>query len=199
MNSTLKLLSPLVTSDLLEKSNEELAISYQHEMDPAILATVFHKNFRLIFIVAKDSIGVSEQDLASYSLTELDKAMLSFNNEKGKFSTYYTRLLKNRLRNLQQSEFCDKRKAMLYSSSLEDLSEQGFDVAAQPQYNESTLMEHLRSVDSIRKIEADYCLLLLRGFTNNEISKILKVSTQTLSVYRNKLRKILPAQVYNLV
>lgn len=195
MNNTLQTLSTIITEEYNQMNLEQLADAYTKELNPSILASAFSKCFDLINYTASQYFGLTSEDIASYSLEVLDFCLQSYIADKCVFTTYYTTVLKNRFRQETQALSTQKRKVAIYSDSLDGLMEAGFDVAdAADSYLDSkdALMENLSSLN-LREIERNYCELVATGYTNSEISKILKVSVMTLSNLRKSLRvKLVP-------
>ena len=195
MNNTLKTLSTIITEEFQHNNLEQLADAYKKDLNPSILASAFSKCFDLINYTAAQYFGLNSEDIASFSLEVLDFCLQNYVAGKCVFTTYYTTVLQNRFRQATQALSPQKRKVALYSDSLDGLVESGFDVSdGSGSYLDSkdALMENLKSLN-LRELERNYCELIATGYTNNEISKILKVSVMTLSNLRKSLRtKLVP-------
>ena len=185
MKGTLEMLSTIIDPKDLERDLEEIALEYQDTLNPQLLAVTFKRVYKLIFSISSNYLGLTNDDIASYSLFELDKALLTFNElERAKFTTYITTLLKNRFRTETQALNADKRKAIFNSNSYETMVENGFDLVAED-------LEDLSFLDdlNLNKHLKQYCHLLIRQYTNKEIAKKLGVSVMTLSNWRRVLRE----------
>lgn len=194
MQQTLKLLKPLVS--LTNESNDMLASKYQEFADPTILATLFYRHYKLILQTAKVYYGITEEDLASFALEKLDVAMLTYDPEKGTFTTYFIRVLQKRLREEQEAQFTHKRRASLFVSSYEQLVESGFEPIAPEETDYTKFQEELATIEGMDLNYLRYCHLIVEGYSNSEIAKMLNVSVMTLSNYRRKLRTILYPVLY---
>ena len=190
MNNTLQTLSTIITKEFQQNSLEELAVAYKKELNPSILATAFSKCFDLTNYAASQYFGLTSEDIASFALEVLDLCLQSYELGECVFTTYYTTVLKNRFRQETQALSTQKRKVAMYSDSLDILMEDGFDPTDdEDSYLNSTdaLMQNLNPFN-LRELEKNYCELLAIGYTNKEISAILKVSVMTLSNLRKSLR-----------
>lgn len=195
MNNTLQTLSTIITEEFQHNNLEQLADAYKKDLNPSIIASAFSKCFDLINHVASQYFGLTSEDIASFSLEVLDFCLQNYVPGTCVFTTYYTTVLKNRFRQETQSLSTHKRKASMYSDSLDGLMEEGFDVANDDESylnSKDALMTDLNTLN-LRDIEKNYCELVATGYTNKEISKILKVSVMTLSNLRKSLRvKLVP-------
>lgn len=195
MNNTLKTLSTIITEEYQHNTLEQLAEAYTKELNPSILASAFSKCFDLINYVSSQYFGLTSEDIASFSLEVLDFCLQNYVADNCVFTTYYTTVLKNRFRQETQALSTHKRKIAMYSDSLDGLMDEGFDIANdEDSYltSKDALMTDLNTLN-LREIEKNYCELVATGYTNSEISKILKVSVMTLSNLRKSLRiKLVP-------
>ena len=195
MNNTLKTLSTIITEEYQQNNLEQLADAYKKDLNPSILASAFSKCFDLINYVSSQYFGLTSEDIASFSLEVLDFCLQNYVADSCVFTTYFTAILKNRFRQETQSLSTHKRKIAMYSDSLDGLMDEGFDVTNDDDSylnSKDALMTDLNSL-GLRDIEKNYCELVAIGYTNSEISKILKVSVMTLSNLRKSLRvKLVP-------
>lgn len=195
MNNTLNTLSTIITQEFHKYNLEQLADAYKKDLNPSILASAFSKCFDLINHTAAQYFGLTSEDIASFSLEVLDFCLQNFVADTCVFTTYYTTVLKNRFRQETQALSTHKRKVAMYSDSLDGLMDEGFDISdSGDNYLNSrdALMTDLNTLN-LREIEKNYCELVAIGYTNSEISKILKVSVMTLSNIRKSLRvKLVP-------
>ena len=190
MNNTLKTLSTIITEEFHKNNLEQLADAYKEDLNPSILASAFSKCFDLINHVSASYFGLSTEDIASFSLEVLDFCLQNYVAGRCAFTTYYTTILKNRFRQETQALSTQKRKASIYSDSLDGLMDEGFDVADSDGNfldSKEALMFNLSRLN-LRDLERDYCELVALGCTNSEISGILQVSVMTLSNLRKSLR-----------
>jgi len=97
----------------------------------------------------------------------------------------------NKFREETEALNTQKRKALFFSDSYEVMVENGFDLVAAT-CEDDEIMDTLTQYKLTEK-ELQYCSLILNGWSNSEISKMLGVSVMTLSNMRKKLReKLMP-------
>lgn len=183
MNNTLRTLSQIITPKYQQMNLEQLADVYTKDLNPSVLASAFSKTFKLIINISQKFFGFSQADIASYSLETLDKCLQTYIPGEAVFTTYFTKIFSNRLREESQKLNTHKRKACFMSDSLEGLMENGYDVATSNENDSCDLTGF-----NLDERELTYCNLLLDGYTNAEISKKLNTSIMTLSNIRKKLR-----------
>lgn len=190
MITTLEMLSTLIINETLEMTLEEIAVAYREDLNPSLLAAAFAKTYKLIINISNHYYGLTQDDIASFSLEKLDFCLQTYNDDKAAFSTYFSTNLKNKFREETQYLNTQKRKVMFYSESYDMMVENGFDLESPVQVRET--IDNLASYGLTEK-EMIYCDLILKDFTNIEISKLLGVSVMTLSNMRKKLReKLMP-------
>ena len=190
MITTLKTLSTLITNETLKMTLEEIAAAYREDLNPSLLAAAFAKTYKLIINISNRYYGLTQDDIASFSLEKLDFCLQTYNDDKAAFSTYFTINLRNKFREETQYLNTQKRKVMFYSESYDVMVENGFDLESPEQVRET--IDNLASYGLTEK-EMEYCNLILAGCSNAEISNMLGVSVMTLSNMRKKLReKLMP-------
>ena len=190
MISTLKTLSTLIINETLEMTLEEIAVAYREDLNPSLLAAAFAKTYKLIINISNHYYGLTQDDIASFSLEKLDYCLQTYDEDKAAFSTYFYTNLKNKFREETQYLNTQKRKVIFYSDSYDMMVENGFDLESPEPIKET--IDNLESYGLTEK-EMTYCDLILKDFTNAEISELLGVSVMTLSNMRKKLReKLMP-------
>lgn len=190
MIATLKTLSTLIINETLEMTLEEIAVAYREDLNPSLLAAAFAKTYKLIINISNHYYGLTQEDIASFSLEKLDYCLQTYDEDKAAFSTYFYANLKNKFREETQYLNTQKRKVIFYSQSYDEMVENGFDLESPEPIKET--IDNLESYGLTEK-EMTYCDLILEDFTNAEISKQLGVSVMTLSNMRKKLReKLMP-------
>ncbi len=189
MNNTMKLLESIITDDLASQSLEQLAGQYQKIKNPSILAASFKQLYRLVFCVSSKYYNLNEEDVISYALETLDMGLQLYNKDKGKFTTFFTTLLNNRLRTETQALSTDKRSTIFKSNSYEELVENGIEtkdaalLMVNP-FEDRLSLKHY----NLTKREIAYCDLVIKEYTNKEIAEMWGVSVMTLSNLRKNLR-----------
>lgn len=201
MNNTLKLFSTLITPEYQNLSLEELAVVYTEGLNPSVLATAFSKLYNLIHNVSTKYYGLSSEDIASFSVEELDRCLQIYDSNKGAFSTVYTTYLMNRFRKETEALNTQKRRANLLSESYEALFvDNGIDIPQYPEQDYRIAMNETMEVLSdlgLTTKELKYCELTMMGFKNKEIADMLSVSVMTISNIRKRLReKVTPETLY---
>lgn len=193
MENTLKLFTTLTTPEFESMDLEHLAVAYTKDLNPSVLATAFCKLYKLIISTSSSYFGMTDEDIASFSIEELDKCLQVYDPSKGAFSTIYTIYLKNRFRMETQQLNTYKRKANLYNDSYEGMLEVvGIDIEAKPYVDdEAEILQVLDDFKSLHltKRELEYCKLVMQGFKNKEIAEQFNVSVMTLSNLRKRIRQ----------
>ena len=188
MQGTYKMLVGLTQDKYKNLSMEQLALEYQKELNPSILAESFVRNYSFIFQIASGYYGLTEQDIASHALERLDYCLQTY-QQGHKFLTYYGTVLKNKFREETQYLNTHKRKVIFHSSSYEVMVDNGFDLVACAQEDEITdLIEDLRE-RGLEDKEIRYCFYLLMGESNANIAKSMGCTIMTLCNMRKKLKK----------
>lgn len=191
MLETLKTLSNLIIPEHRQLTLEQIAEQYKKDLNPSLLAIAFEKTYKLTLNLSSNYFGLSQEDIASYSLEKLDQCLQTYEKGNAAFTTYYSIMIGNKFREETQALTTHKRKAIFHSESYEVMRENGFDLVSPCQEN-SDLIETLSSY-SLTDREFEYCKLILSNYTNSEISKYLGVSVMTLSNMRKNLRqKLMP-------
>jgi hypothetical protein len=188
MRETYKMLVGLTQDKYKDLSMEQLALEYQKELNPSILAESFVRNYSFIFQIASGYYGLTEQDIASHALERLDYCLQTYQQGR-KFLTYYGTVLKNKFREETQYLNTYKRKVIFHSSSYEVMVDNGFDLVANAQGNEMVeLIEDLREL-GLEDKEIRYCFYLLMGESSANIAKSMGCTIMTLCNMRKKLKK----------
>jgi DNA-directed RNA polymerase specialized sigma24 family protein len=188
MQETYKMMVGLMQDKYKDLSMEQLALEYQKELNPSILAESFVRNYNFIFQIASGYYGLTEQDIASHALERLDYCLQTYQQGR-KFLTYYGTVLKNKFREETQYLNTYKRKVIFHSSSYEVMVDNGFDLVANAQGNEMVeLIEDLRE-RGLEDKEIRYCFYLLMGESNANIAKSMGCTIMTLCNMRKKLKK----------
>lgn len=172
------------TSDKL--TLDQIAEAYKKTLNPSLLASAFHKTYKLIIKISHNYYGLSEDDVASYSLEKLDLCLQTYDSTQSTFSTYFTRTLINKFREETEALNTQKRKAIFYSDSYEAMVENGFDLPIDEENRET--LDSLKDF-CLTEREYSYCELTVKEYSNAEIAAILGVSVMTLTNIRKKLRK----------
>ena len=184
MKATLKMLNQLVEEEILEMTLEQISSKYQESKDPRYLATSFNKIYILAINISKNYYGLDNQEISSITVEKLDYCLLNYKKGVAKFSTYFTTILKNALREKTQSLNAHKRKVIFCSGSYEAIIENGFDIKADEIENIVEVIESWQ----LKEAEENYCKLLVRGYSNKEIAEKLQVSIMSLCHWRKNMR-----------
>jgi RNA polymerase sigma factor (sigma-70 family) len=191
MLRTLNMLSTLIIEDTRNMNLEQIAEAYRESLNPSLLALAFEKTYKLIINISAKYYGLTNEDIASFSLEKLDMCLQTYKSGQVNFSTYFTTTLMNKFREETEALNTQKRKALFFSDSYEVMVENGFDLVAAT-CEDDEIMDTLTQYNLTEK-ELQYCSLILNGWSNSEISKMMGVSVMTLSNMRKKLReKLMP-------
>lgn len=187
MLRTLNMLSTLIIEDTRDMSLEQIAEAYRESLNPSLLALAFEKTYKLIINISAKYYGLTDEDIASFSLEKLDICLQTYKSGQVNFSTYFTTTLMNKFREETEALNTQKRKVLFFSDSYEAMVENGFDLVAAT-CEDDEIMDTLTQYKLTEK-EFQYCNLILNGWNNSEISKMMGVSIMTLSNMRKKLRE----------
>jgi RNA polymerase sigma factor (sigma-70 family) len=191
MLRTLNMLSTLIIEDTRDMSLEQIAEAYRESLNPSLLALAFEKTYKLIINISAKYYGLTDEDIASFSLEKLDICLQTYKSGQVNFSTYFTTTLMNKFREETEALNTQKRKVLFFSDSYEVMVENGFDLVAAT-CEDDEIMDTLTQYKLTEK-ELQYCNLILNRWSNSEISKMMGVSIMTLSNMRKKLReKLMP-------
>ena len=186
METTTKVLNNYRDTEIEGLSLEQLSSLYRLTHEQSIIAEAFDQLKRLIVISNNQYPHFDTTDSISFALEKLEMCLLTYvPGSTTKFSTYFIKVYKNKLREESQALNTHKRCVIYNSTSLNYLMEEGFDVTCNKTIDSNTLM--LPSTLTTR--EAQYCKLLAMDYgSNKEIAKHMNVSVMTLCNMRKNLR-----------
>lgn len=156
---------------------ESLAMQYQKCDTSTILATAYCKIFKLAIIINNEYYGLCEDDMASWCLEKLDMCLRTYNGQN-KFSTYFSKVYRNKLREETERLNYKKRKSILVS--INEVIEEGVEDV----YNLIELM----LPKNLTSKEHTYCILASKGYDNAFIADNMNVSKMTISNIRKSLK-----------
>lgn len=177
MYDTLKLLSGLVDTDMLGLTLEDLALEYQVSPNTKVLATAYDKIYKLAILLNEQYWGLDKTDYPSFCLEKLDFCLKTYKSP-GKFTTYFSKVYKNKLREETEKLNYKKRKCLL--QSINDIVEMG----VEDTYN---LLE-LILPSNLTSREREVCIMKSEGYENKDCAEKLKVSKMTISNIEKSLR-----------
>lgn len=186
METTTKILNGYKDEEIRGLSLEQLSYLYKLTGHDCIIAEAFDQIKRLAIINSRQYPQFENDEIVSYTLEKLSMCLLTYVPGSGnKFSTYFSRVFKNKLREEAQYLNTHKRCVIYNSTSLNYMMEEGFDVASNISINCNTLF----LPDSLTEKEKQYCKLLAIDYgTNKEIAEKMNVSVMTLCNLRKSLR-----------
>lgn len=195
MYKTLQTLQTLIDPATTAMTLEEVAESYRVSLNPSLLALAFEKLFPLLLSTASKFAGLTLEDVASFSLQEIDYALQSYKPGKYAFTTYSLKVVSNRLREETIANNQQKRKAnqccedidAIRSESIVDMDKQLAQLEFYDALNSCNLTERERT----------YCAYIIGGYPTREIAADMHITPQRLCQYRKQLRKKL-SPVYEL-
>lgn len=171
MKETLKMMKQIIVGSERNKDINELIAEYKETKRPNILAYLYCENYGLIYNLSLFYPLINSEDIASYSLQILDKALITYNSDI-KFSTYFYTLLKNRLNTEVTYLQRQKRKIITSYINIDDVN--------------TTYTDDYFSIDIFAKDnklsvnQKRYCELLNKGYNIKDISQIIGKSVQYL-------------------
>lgn len=193
METTTKTLNNYRDKEIRDLSLEQLSLLYRQTNEDCIIAEAFEKLQKLIVVNSRQYPQFETSDYASYALEKLPMCLLTYVPSNGnKFTTYFCRVFKNKLREESQYLNTQKRKVIYNSTSLDYLMEEGFDVTSSKGINCNTIV----LPNNLTTKEKQYCELLAIDYgTNKEIAERMNVSVMTLC----NLRKSLKIKLHNFI
>lgn len=183
----------------------KLAKHYQSSHDPILFSYVFCKLYNLTLSHANKFFNLTDADIASFSVEELNKAMLAFDESKGaQIHTLYMRYFDRRLYAETQMLNHDVRKGNYNTHSFDrvpgeqkDHYEFKYDqtqIMAEGKeddsYNLINLNESLKSFNLTHN-ELSYCQLVTKytKIKDTDIASILGISSAAITYIRRSLSK----------
>lgn len=194
MKTTETVLNKYRDEEIRGLSLEHLSSLYRETQHDCIIAEAFDRLKRLIVVNSNQYPQFESCDCASYALEKLQLCLMTYvPGSKNKFTTYFSKVYKNKLREESQYLNTHKRCVVYNSTSLNHLMEEGFDIIGNKNINTNTLV----LPNNLTEKERLYCLLLAMDYgTNKEIAEYMGVSVMTLCNLRKTLRAKL-AYLYN--
>lgn len=186
MYNTVKMFQQYVIWGKLNEPLESLAVEYQATHSQALFATIFYKVFKLAITESHQFFGLSEQDIASWSVEKLHDCLTYFDRTQNmRFTTYYGVALRNKFKEEINARNMQKRKIAYFSDSLEQALERGFDY---PAPDEDTTILELETNKLLTEREKKFCYMVVQHYSSLEIAKTLGVSQMTLTNIKKQLR-----------
>lgn len=186
METTTKTLNNYRDEEIKGLSLEQLSSLYRQTKYDCIIAEAFEKLKRLIVVNNAQYPQFDSCDSVSYALEKLQMCLLTYvPGSTNKFSTYFSKVYKNKLREEAQYLNTHKRKIIYNSTSLNYLMEEGFDVLGTKDINFNAVF----LPSTLTEKEKQYCKLIVLDYgTNKEIAEKMNVSVMTLCNMRKSLR-----------
>lgn len=185
METTTKILNNYKDDEIKGISLEQLSSLYRQTHYDCIIAEAFDQIKRLVVLHNKQYPQFEQADSISFALEKLQMCLLTYvPGSSNKFSTYFSKVYRNKLREESQYLNTYKRKVIFNSSSLNAMMEEGFDVADKYRKHETLTLP-----DTLSDKEKTYCYLLAMDYgTNKDIAEKMNVSVMTLCNMRKSLR-----------
>lgn len=182
MEETLRMMKQYVIGYEKNKKLEELLSEYKENLNPNILAYLYVSNYGAIYNLSLNYNMLNGDDKASLCLCELDKCIQNYNSTKEcSFLTYFLVCYKNRLRAENEQLFSHSKYANYVTNDI-DTCEQLLI------YNDFEDVFDLKAYKLNMK-ELNHCNLILDGYSNKELSNILKISVQQVYNINKKIGK----------
>lgn len=180
MKETLKMLQQIIIGYEEGRSDEELIEEYKHTKKANILAYMFKQHYGIIHNTSLLYPILNTDDIASFTLQELDKALLNYDGMV-KFNTYFIKCLKNRFRVETKMLLHNKRKAIIDYESIDNYDS--------IYYDDYFNFDDFVSYNHLTTNQKNVCKLIGDGYTIKEISKILNKSIPFVYKERYKIKK----------
>ena len=186
METTTRVLNRYRDREIEGLSLEQLSSLYRLTHEQSIIAEAFDQLKKLIVISNNQYPQFDISDTISFALEKLEMCLLTYvPGSNTKFSTYFIKVYKNKLREESQSLNTHKRCVVYNSTSLNYLMEEGFDVATNKNIDSLTFV----LPKTLTPREHQYCQLLAMDYgSNKDIANHMNVSVMTLCNMRKSLR-----------
>lgn len=184
----------------------EIALKYQDTEDATLLAFAFCAHFGIAVTQSEKYFGLNQEDLASFALEEMHKALLHYREDGGgKLVTLYSKFLNTRLRTETQYNGYDKRKGNSNAESFEggaSESDEGPTVSRadsmgyeEDQFTEIELLLSLVNKGELTDNEYRYCEIIIKEISDigqikdSEIASRLDISSAAVHYIKKSLQK----------
>jgi len=190
MQSTLMMLRNQIKEDQKELTIDEISDRYKKTRDKSLLSLAFEKLYYLTYSVASKYYLMSEDDKASIALTGLDSALLNYNQETAKFSTFYISILFNAFRTELIALSTDKRRILYNSTSYEELKESGYETPTTDEYNFEVV--DLVEKSDLSATEKLYCSYIMQDngvSKDSEIAVLMGISRMGVGYIKKRVKE----------
>lgn len=178
-------------ADLYEGETTDLSLVENYKditQKPLILAYVYCTNYRMFYNATVNYFGLGLDDIDSFIVEEIDKALNNFNAERGvKLTTLICTFIKNRLRAetllLQKAS---KRPLNNYVD-MDSLGEEAY----MDNFNELFTLDYLKQLN-LSENELEYCKIILADnheLRDAEIARIMGKTRAGIKYIKNKIRQ----------
>lgn len=181
MRDTLKMMKSILEGYHVDKTLDELIYEYQQNQSSYIIAYIFVNNYGLFETIAMKYRLLDNQDIASFSLQELDKALMRYTFDSNcKFTTFLTACLNNRLKSEQECLFHNIRRANYFADNIEEL----YNTPSNFEFDLFDLNDYNLSQEEKQQVK-----LLLHGYSAKELALLFNVTKMTIYKRNKKIGK----------
>lgn len=185
MENTLRLMKSILNGKERNTNESELIKEYQESLSPNILAYFYVNNFGLITRISRLYPILTHEDIASFCLQELDKCIQNYDSNLNiKFTTYFSRCFKNKLRMEAEALQTQKRKSILNYTNIDNTT-----IEPYSQDIELSNIDFILDDYNLSLLEKLQCKLLHYGYSFKEIAGIFKQATITIYKRNEKIKK----------
>lgn len=186
MYETLKMMNQILLGNEGKKSVNDLIDEYKEYKSPNILAYFYSSNFGLINNISRLYPKLNSSDKASFCLQELDNCLLNYDyNRDAKFTTYFSKCLKNRLQTEVGLLYTHKRKIIFSLNDIDDCKENLINFFDDSAFSYS----EFKNTYNLTEFEFEQCKLLNVGYSLREISSILNKSLIYIYITHSKIKE----------
>lgn len=186
-----------------KKNLNYIALEYQRTGDSMLLAVMYVEMYPYLLTQVRNYFQITEQDKASYILSELHQSMLDFSETGGAtYRTFSIRYIKRRLfaetSSLNRKKRIANEQTASYDQIIDPNAERtGDNLTVDGYYEEEGFdnclaIETLESSPILTNTEIGYCKIILRESStvkDIEIAEELKVSSSAITQAKKSLRK----------
>lgn len=188
MQTTTRILNNYRDDEIKGMSLEQLSSLYRQTHYDCIIAEAFEQLRKLIIVNNRQYPQFEMCDSISFALEKLQMCLLTYvPGSSNKFTTYFCKVYKNKLR--EESQYLNtKKRCIIYNcTSLNYLMEEGFDISSNDDIDIDCNLLCLPTTLTDKEIQ--YCKLLAMDYgTNKQIAEHMNVSVMTLCNLRKSLR-----------
>lgn len=186
MIDTVKHLRHFVTSEMMDSSEEELAVSYKLTKDDRLIAALFIKLLPITQLISSKYTAVEKETVISFAMMMIEDLSNTFDpSQKIKFVTYYSNSLKRLMFGLMNPYKKKKRICPTEVCSIDKIIREGQtigdfipDKLSLSDRIDAELYDSL--IESFDDTTSKILICLAQGYNKVETASLLNINIQTV-------------------